>query len=131
HLGNSFYWFYRPKQHAPWYSIRQAGDIQAVMIAIDEIHVSVPWRSPEHSVSNCPPHCRVRRGIVRSQISFRFNNSPRQHPTRRLSNQQFPQQSARHSPGVAIEKFLLQPGDSTKWNHVPPISDDPKPDLKL
>ena len=97
HLLDAGHRLQGPKQHASRDSVRQAGDVQAIVIAIDEVHIGVTGRAEEDGIPRRPARGRVRRCIVFSEIRLGFDNSSRQNSASRFPDQQFPEQRPRHT----------------------------------
>src|SRR6267142_967167 len=91
------------------------------MIAVNEVHISPPGGPKEHRVARCLPHKGMCRFVIIAKVSLSLDNSPCQHSSRRLADQQLPQQRPCDPAWIAIEKLHLQPGHSTNWGHAPPI----------
>jgi hypothetical protein len=75
HLLDSGNWFECAEQNSAGLSIGQAGDVEAIMIAIDEINVREAWRSEEDEVTQSASAGRVRSRIIQSEVGFDFHNS--------------------------------------------------------
>jgi len=60
------------EEHAAGHSVGQTRNIQAVVIAVDEVDVSISGRSKQDGVSRRPAHGRVGCSIVFAKIGFGF-----------------------------------------------------------
>ncbi len=67
----------RAKQHASSIARRQAGNIQAVVDAIDKVNIGVTRRSKQHGVARGLSCGSVRSQIARAEIRFHFNDASR------------------------------------------------------
>ena len=108
HLLDARHWLQGAKENATGNSVGQAGNIQAVVIAIDEVHISVTGRTEQNGIPRRLARRRVRRRIAFAEIRLGFDNSPRQNSARRFPDQQFPQQRPRHPPRIAIEEVRIE-----------------------
>jgi hypothetical protein len=90
HLLDAGYWLQGSKQHASGDSIGQTGNIQAVVIAIDEVHVGVAGRTEQHRIPRRPSGCGVRGRVAFAEIRFGFDNSSGENSARRFADEQFP-----------------------------------------
>ncbi len=62
-------------------SFGHAGNIQAVVIAVNEVHVGMSRWPEENGISRSAPRVSVRRRVLRSEIGFIFDDTPGQeHP---------------------------------------------------
>ena len=105
HLLDARYWLQGAKENASGNAVGQAGNIQAVVIAIDEIHVGVTGRAEENGIPCRPARRGVGRRIALAEISFGFDDSAGENSARRFPEQQFPEQRPRYLPRVAIEEL--------------------------
>jgi hypothetical protein len=66
--------FQGTKQDASRQTLRLAGHIQAVVIAIDEVDIGMTRRTEDHCIAQSLAGCGVCGGISLAQISFDFDN---------------------------------------------------------
>ncbi len=75
------------------------------MVAVDEVHVSVSWRTKEHDVARSQTGVGVRGGIVCTEVGFVLHDAARNQPPALSPDEQLAQQLASHSDRIAIEEF--------------------------
>src|SRR5208282_3093718 len=75
HLLDASHRFQRPKQNASGDSVGQAGHIQAVVIAVDEVDVGVTGGTEENGVARRQARRRVRCRIAFAEIRFGFDDA--------------------------------------------------------
>ena len=84
-----------------------AGDVQAIVIPVNEVDICVAWRAEEHGIAQSASGSGMRRGIFLPEIGFDFNNASRQLCLRQLVNQDLPEQLPRNTPRIAREKAAI------------------------
>ena len=82
------------------------------MSAIDEIHIGEAGRTEENRVARRLARGSVGGRVVVAEVSFGFDNAPRQNCGRGIANQQFSEQGTRDLAGIAIEEVGVQPRDA-------------------
>jgi hypothetical protein len=87
------------------------------VIAVDEVHVGATGRTEENGISRRPARRRVRRCVALAEIGFGFDDSSGENSARRFSDEQFPQQGARHAARIAIEEVRLEQSDTVERSH--------------
>ena len=107
HLLDTGHRFQCAKQHAASNTIRQARNVQAIMIAIYEVNVGKPRRPKYNEVARRFAGDRMRRVVVFSKIGFGFDNPSGKNSARSLPDKQLPQQCTRHLARIAIEERRL------------------------
>src|SRR5208282_318939 len=100
HLLEARHRFQSAQQHAAGDAVGQAGNIQAIVIAIDEIHIGVAGRAEENGIPCRAAGSGVRRLVALAEIGFGFDNAPGENSTRRFADQESPQQRPRHVPRI-------------------------------
>ena len=78
------------KQHAAGHAIRQAGNIQAVVIAIDEVHVGETGRTEENGIPRRLACRGVRRRVVLAEIGLGFDDAAGENSAGVLRTSNFP-----------------------------------------
>src|SRR5690349_9014713 len=96
HVSNSDQRFGCPKKYSARYAIGQTGDIQAVMIAVNEIDVGVSRRTEKHVVARGAASGRVSGGVILAEVGFHFHNACRQELFPFPPNQQLTKQVWSH-----------------------------------
>ena len=105
HRCQSKHWLHGPQQHAAGMSFGHAGNIQAVVIAVNEVHVGMSRRPEENGIARSAPGVSVRRRILDSEVGFIFDDTAGEQPPAFAANQQLAQQLASHGHRIAIEEF--------------------------
>src|SRR5258707_3894215 len=117
HLLNARHRLQGPQEHASRDSVRKTGNIQAIVIAIDEVHISVTGRTEKNGIPCRTARSRVRRCVAFAEIRLGFHNPSRQNSPSCFPDQQFPQQSPRHPSRIAIEELRVQPDNAAAHIH--------------
>ena len=105
HRRQSKHWLHGAKQHAAGLAFRHAGNIQAVVIAVNEVHVGVSGRPEEDGIARSAAGVSVRRRIFGSEIGFVFDDTASEQRASFAADQQLAQQLASHGHRIAIEEF--------------------------
>jgi hypothetical protein len=106
-------WFQGPDQNASRLAFRLAGNIEAVMISVNEVHVGVTGRSEQYGGAGGVSGGRMGGSILDAKVSFGFNDASRERglrflPNVLLSNQHLAQKFTRHPAWIATEKSAIQ-----------------------
>ncbi len=104
HGGDSGERFKGAEKNASGLALGLAGNIQAVMIAVDEIHVSVPGRSEDHGISGRFAGGSMGGRILRAEIGFEFHDASGANPAAFLANQNFAKKVVGDPTGIAIKE---------------------------
>lgn len=104
HLLDSRHRLERANQQASGFSIRKAGNIQAVVDAIDEIHIGMAGWPKENAVARGASGGSMRSQIVYAKVGFNFHNSPGEQLAALPADNQFPQQLRTNLTRITIEK---------------------------
>ena len=78
------------------------------MIAVDEIDVGMTWRSEQDVVACRASRRRMGSGIAFAEIGFHFNDAGFEQLGAFTTYQDFAQQLARDTLGIAIVEIALQ-----------------------
>lgn len=95
------------KENASGLAFGLAGDVQAEVIAVDEIDVSVARRSEEHAIAVGGTGGGVSRGVIGSKVGFGFNDATGKNDATGskmamfAADQKFSKKVAGHGAGIA------------------------------
>ena len=81
HLLDPGDWLEGAEQHASGFSVGQAGDVEKIMIAVDEVNVSKAGRPEEDEVAGGASAEGMRGGITLAEIGFHFHDPRGQEPS--------------------------------------------------
>ena len=90
HPWNSFQRLHGPDQNASRTAFRFGHHIQALVHAVDEIHVGMAGRAEHHAGARCNTAPGVRSAILQTQVGFGFDNAAGSGPVDQDGAQQCP-----------------------------------------
>ena len=93
------------QQHASGLSFGHAGNIQAIVIAVNEVHIGMSGRPEEDGIARRASGVSVRRWIFNSEIGFIFDDTAGEQRSSFAANQQLAEQLASYGHRIAIEEF--------------------------
>jgi hypothetical protein len=110
HFGYASDRFQSAEEHASGASVGLAGDVQTVVISINEVDVRIARRAKQNGVAGGFTSGGVRGGIFFSEVSLDFDDPPDK-PGKALADQYFTQKCARDRPRITIEKGPVERAD--------------------
>ena len=87
-------WFEGADQHAAGNAFRLAGDIEAGMQAVDEVHIRVAGRAPQNGVARGTAREGMRGRVIHAEIGFRFDDAASEQGALPAAQQEFAEQGA-------------------------------------
>lgn len=108
HLLDAGKWFEGAEKDAPRTSHGLAGNIQAIVIAIDEVNVGVAGWSENHGVSWRVACGGVGGWVINPQVGFNFNYAGSETRCVRPAYQDFSEKVARYTAWLADEEGAIQ-----------------------
>ena len=103
HLFDAKERFEGAKEYAAGFAFALAGDVQAVVIAVDEVNVGVAGRAEEHGIAGGIAGGGVGSGIVLSEVSFDFDDAGGE-AERAFADEDFAEKLAGYAARVAGEE---------------------------
>src|SRR5258708_173372 len=89
----------RAKEDASGFAIGEAGEVEAVVHAIDEVDVGEAGRAEEHCVAWGPANEGVSGRIVGAHVGFDLRDAPDETLSTETANDELAEQSAGHDFG--------------------------------
>lgn len=103
------------KQHAASLSFRLTGNVQAVMIAVDEIHVCESRRSKQNGVAGSIAGSGVSSGILLPKIGLDFHDAAGKMRTWSPPDQHFPQKLSGYASRITPKEGAFQRTNGANW----------------
>lgn len=104
--------FQRSDEHASRFACRFAGDVQAIMRAVDKVDVGVAGRSEEDCVARCLPCRGVRGEVTGAEVGFDLDDASGEPLLTAAADEHFAEQFARDAARVAGVKSATK---RTQW----------------
>jgi hypothetical protein len=92
------------EEHAAGISLRHATDVQAKVISIDQVDVSVAGWAEEHGVACRDSGCAVGCGIRDAHVGLGFDDTASHNASPLTADQELAQKLLRDIPRVAVEE---------------------------
>ena len=104
HRFDSLERFHGPEKHSTRDSIGETGNIQAVVISIDEINIGVTGRAKQDGIAAGEAGEGMSRGVSRSQVSLDLHDARREKILAVAADENLPQQFPADTARIAIVK---------------------------
>ena len=93
-------------------SLGFAGDVEAVVVAVNEINIGVTGRAEQYGIAQSPAGGGVSRRIVEAEVSFDFHDAGSEFGGAGFAEQDLAEKLSRYPAGIAGEEGTIERLDS-------------------
>ena len=104
HCTNPMHWFHSAQKNASRKALRHTGNVQAIVITINKVHVGMTRGPEEDKIARGAPVVSVGGRIFFSKVGFIFNDAANEERPSFTADEQLAQQLAPHDNRISIEK---------------------------
>lgn len=104
HCTNPTHWFHRAQKNGSRKTLRHTGNVQAIVITINKVHVGMTRGPEEDKVARGAPNVSVGGRIFFAKVGFIFNDAASEKHPSFTADKQLAQQLAPHNNWISIEE---------------------------